>query len=117
MRCLIWGAVKATLEGAAFFFGITNVWMRASIGLIWMGIVAAAIILFITTKRSLKLLEQEKRLRVFLRLQIVALILLGIQLPLLSFAVFFSDGLVTIVSTFLFVISGYAVSVRLRDKH
>lgn len=117
IRCLIWGAVKATLEGVAFFFGITNVWMRASIGLIWVGIVAAAIVLFITTKRSLKLLEQEKRLRVFLRLQIVALILLGIQLPLLSFAVFFSDGLVTIVSTFLFVISGYAVSVRLRDKH
>ncbi|MEA3312263.1 MAG: hypothetical protein U9Q76_08610 [candidate division WOR-3 bacterium] len=116
IRCLIWGLVKAILEGAAFFFGITNVWMRVSIGLIWLGIVAAAVILFITTKRSLELLGLEKRLRFFFLLQIVALILLGIQLPLLALAVFFFDGLVTIVSTFLFVISGYAVSARLRDR-
>jgi len=116
IRCLIWGAVKAILEGVAFFYGITNVWMRASIGLIWVGIVAAAVILFITTKRSLELLEFEKRLRFFFLLQIIALILLGIQLPLLALALFFPDGLVTIVSTFLFVISGYAVSARLRDR-
>lgn len=116
IRCLIWGLVKAILEGVAFFYGITNVWMRASIGLIWVGIVAAAIILFITTKRSLELLDKEKHLRVFLLLQIIALILLAIQLPLLVFAAFFSDGLVTIGSTFLFVISGYAVSARLQHK-
>lgn len=117
IRCFIWGAVKAILEEVAFFFGITNVWMRVSIGLIWVGIVAAAVILFIATKRSLGLLGFEKRLRFFFLLQIIALILLGIQLPLLSLAVFFFDGLVTIVSTFLFVISGYAVSTRLRDRN
>lgn len=116
VRCLIWGAVKTLIEGVAFFFEVTNVWMRASLGLIWVGIVAPAVILFIATQRSVKLLGFPKDLRFFFVLQIIALILLAIQLPLLALGIFFTDGFVTILSTLLFVISGYAVSTRLREK-
>jgi hypothetical protein len=115
VRCLIWGMVKTVIEGVAFFFEITNIWMRASLGLIWVGIAAPAVTLFIATQRSVKVLGFPGNLRVFFVLQIIALILLLIQLPLLALGIFFTDGFITILSTFLFVISGYAVSAKLRE--
>lgn len=110
LKCLIWGGVKVVLEGVAFFLKATNIWMRISLGLIWLGIALAAFSLLYITLRMDKLLPSPSGLRIYFILQIIGLVLLTAQLPLLGFGLFFPDGIVTIVSVTLFTFAGFGVN-------
>lgn len=116
VRCLIWGLVKAGMEVTVYFLGLRTLWMRLSLGLIWLGIAAPAVSLFIATNRTMGLLGFGPKLRFLFVLQMAGLFLLGLQLPLLGAGMFFKDGLVTLATTVLFAVSGYMVGSRLRSS-
>ncbi len=109
IRCLVWGGVKVVLEGVAYFVKATNIWMRVSLGLIWVGILLAAVSLLYITIRTAKTLPSPS-LRTYTVLQILGLVLLAVQVPLLGFGLFFYDGVITIVSTTLFIFAGLGVN-------
>ncbi|MBN2378295.1 hypothetical protein JXM67_00625 [candidate division WOR-3 bacterium] len=114
IRCFIWGAVKSALEGILFFLQIDQWLIRLSMGLIWVGIFAAALTLFLATYRSFRLYKTFTSFRLYLALEIIAGGLLFAQIPLLALGLYFVDGLVTVVSALLFTISGYGVAVTYR---
>jgi len=115
MRCLVWGALKASLEGVGFLVRKTDLWMRVSLGLVWVGIASGVLVLFLTTRRLLRMPNFSRRLWGLSVLEIVGATLLVAELPLLGFGLFRLDGLVTLASTFMFLIVGYRISVELRN--
>lgn len=115
IRCLVWGTVKTILASVIYFFTIDYLWMRISMGLIWVGIASAAAIVVFVTVRTMKIWGPSRPLKIYLGLEIFAGALLIAQLPLLGFGLFFYDGLLTIVSTVIFTLTGYGVSLEIRD--
>ncbi|NLI99157.1 hypothetical protein GX441_10925 [bacterium] len=115
-RCLIWGSVKAVLEGFLHFLNVANVLVRVSIGLVWIGIIAPALVLFIATFRSAKILGFEQPYKFFIAMEIVFLVSLVAQLPLIFLGLFFHDGFVTIFSLIIVSLAGYNIKRDLEQR-
>jgi|GEM_PF-2600132 len=113
IRCFIWSAVKSILEGVSYYFELDHLLIRIGLGFIWIGISAAALTMFLATLRLKKVFKTEKRLRIWLIVQITSGILLMTQPLFLIFGLFWLDGLLTVVSALGFTVSGYKTAMIL----
>ncbi|MBD3286857.1 hypothetical protein GF338_11040 [candidate division WOR-3 bacterium] len=115
IRCVIWSAVKSILEGVSYYLELDHLLIRIGLGLIWLGIAAAALTMFLATLRCIKLFKPGKRFRIWLVVQIIADLVLVSQPVLLIFGLFWIDGLLTAASAILLAISGYMIILNLRN--
>lgn len=116
VRCIIWGSVKSFLEGIIHFFRVDSILIRVSIGLLWVGILAPALVLFFATYKSAKLVKFSSPIVLFIVIDIIFLVTLAGQIPLLSLGFFLPDGILTVFSIILVTFAGYGAASDLKRR-
>jgi hypothetical protein len=116
VRCIIWGSVKSLLEGMVHFFRIDSIILRTSMGLLWIGIFAPGLILFLATYRSAKLLKFSSPIVLFVVMEIIFLVTLAGQIPLFALGLYLPDGILTVFSIVLAMFAGYGAASDLRRR-